>query len=501
MDGKPVLRNLQWRLLPGEHWAVLGENGSGKSTFLKLIRGEIAPAPGGDGRRVYALDGEEQITAVGIKELIALVSPELQSRYLQQEWNLNTLQVVHSGFGGGDYVYQQPTSAQLDEAQSILSLIGIKDLLSRNVQELSTGELRKVLIARALAGRPRVLICDEVCDGLDASSRTNLLCVLERVARSGTQLLLTTHRNEELIPAMTHRLVFRDGQIVECGALNSHADRRGLSPARKFVEPKPRKKRTGIRGERGNGRKVLIQIDRSDVFLNEKPVLHDINLTICAGQQWVITGANGAGKSTLLKLILGDVHPALGGRVRRFAFTTKNTIWEVKRRMGFVSPELQSNYREPLTGVQVIASGFFSSIGLMQKPNRQQMRLAAALARRLDLADLAEKSIMEMSYGEFRRILLARALVQEPDLLICDEPFDGLDVNARNRMAGILDDIAGRGTSLVLVTHHANDLPPCVTHVAELRSGRMDFQGTMERHGVWRKHNDRPTRRADIGHR
>ena len=483
LDGKPVLRGLQWRLLPGEHWAVLGGNGSGKSTFLKLIRAELAPAPGG-GRRIYGFDGDEQATAVGIKEKIALVSPESQSRYLQQEWNLKALHVVHSGFGGGDYAYEQPTPAMLAEALSAIRLVGIEDLLRRNVQELSTGELRKVLIARALAGKPRVLICDEVCDGLDAASRANLLSVLNRVARNGTQLLLTTHRSEEIIPAITHRLVFRGGRIVESGSLPLRAARGELSPQPESADPVPRKKRSVFKGGRLVDAKVLIQIEHADVFLNEKPVLRDINLEICSGQHWAVVGANGAGKTTLLKLLLGDLHPALGGRVRRFAFTAKNTIWDVKRRIGFVSPELQSNYREALTGVQVIASGFFSSIGLMQKPSRQQMRKAMALADALGLLDLAAKSILQMSYGEFRRILLARALVHDPDLLICDEPFDGLDVRARNRIARTLEAVAREGTSLVLVTHHANDLPSCITHVAELRSGRLGFQGTLARHAA-----------------
>ena len=158
LGGTTILRGINWRLRAGEHWAILGGNGSGKSTLLKLIRGELWPAPGG-GRRVYGFDGDEQATAVGIREKIALVSPELQGRYLQQEWRLTGRQVIRSGFQGGDYVYQRPTRKQKDYAQSIGEMLGVDDLLERNVQELSTGELRKTLIARALAGSPRVLVC------------------------------------------------------------------------------------------------------------------------------------------------------------------------------------------------------------------------------------------------------------------------------------------------------------------------------------------------------
>jgi len=480
LEGKLILGDINWRLAPGEHWAILGGNGSGKSTFLKLIRGELWPAPG-CGRRVYAFDGDEQVTAVGIKEKIALVSPELQSRYLQQEWSLTGLQVIHSGFGGGDYIYQRPTVAQRQRAETIIRMLGVEKFLSRNAQELSTGELRKILIARALAGAPRVLACDEICDGLDAASRASLLETLDRVARGGTQLLYVTHRAEEMIPSITHRLELKASHIVRRTAMVV-GQASSLPPALPAPDPV-----TGrMPAEAGwkaaslaRRARPLIAIRGVSVFLGPKPALRSIHLEIRAGEHWAILGPNGAGKSTLLKLMLGDLHPAWGGVVRRFGFTAKNTIWEVKRRIGFISPELQSNYRASLTGAEVIASGFFSSVGLVQRVSRAQRQRLAALVEQLELQELAARSVLLMSYGEFRRILLARALVHGPELLICDEPFDGLDPEARARLADALSYVASRGTSVVMVTHHRNDLPVCISHVAELNSGAIVFRGTV----------------------
>jgi molybdate transport system ATP-binding protein len=497
LDGKLILRDINWSLLPGEHWAILGGNGSGKSTLLKLIRGELWPAPG-RGRRVYGFDGDEQTTAVGIKEKIAVVSPELQSRYLQQEWRLNGLQVVHSGFGGGDYVYQHLTPAQRQQTEAIIRLVGAEQFLSRNVQELSTGELRKVLIARALAGAPRILACDEICDGLDPASRAGLLQILDRTARQGTQLLYVTHRAEEMISSITHMLELKAGCIVrqtenrpDAGNTTGSAERTqsGVRPssgaadsARELIPNSTRasRPRALLRpGRPHSNRKSLISIRGASVFLGPKPVLLHIHLDIRTGEHWAILGPNGAGKSTLLKLMLGDLHPAWGGRVQRFEFTAKNTLWEVKRKIGFISPELQSNYREPLTGAEVIASGFFSSIGLARRVSRAQRQRIVALIDELGLHELSTRNALQLSYGEFRRILLARALVHEPQLLICDEPFDGLDAEARAKLARLLGDIARRGTSVVMVTHHRNDLPACITHVAELKSGAIVFRGTV----------------------
>jgi molybdate transport system ATP-binding protein len=479
IEGVTILREVRWCLREGEHWAVLGGNGSGKSTFLKLIRGELAPAPGGMGRRVYGFDGDEQVTAVGVKEKVALVSPELQTRYLTQEWALSVRAVIHSGITSSEYSPLRLRAEQKERADQIVELLGIDALLPRSVQALSTGELRKVLIARALAGAPRVLVCDEVCDGLDAASRANLLSALDRVARNGTQLLLTTHRSEELIPAITHRAVFQGGRMVEVGPLLPSL-RFASEPAKGSELPRL-KRRSVVRDGKFVDAKILIQIERADVFLNERRVLRNINLEIKTGEHWAVLGPNGAGKSTLLKLIMGDLHPAWGGRVRRFEFTPRNTIWELRRRIGYVSPELQSNYRDDVTGAQAIATGFTSSIGVMLKPDRKQMAASGRLAEELGIGHLAGKSVLQMSYGEFRRVLIARALVHRPQLLVCDEPFDGLDATGREEIGALLERVAASGANLVVVTHHADDLPGCLTHCLELKAGRVIFQGEMEK--------------------
>jgi molybdate transport system ATP-binding protein len=216
LNGNAILRDLSWQLGREEHWAISGRNGSGKSTFLKLIRGEIWPSPG-KGERICRIAGLEKETALALKQRVAIVSPELQDRYLQEEWRLTALQVVYSGFLNGDYLYERPTAKQKEFAATVIDVLGIGPLLRRNVQQLSTGELRKVLIARALAGKPFILALDEVCDGLDASARRDLLGRLEQIARSGTQIVFATHRREELFAAITHELVLEKGRMVSSG--------------------------------------------------------------------------------------------------------------------------------------------------------------------------------------------------------------------------------------------------------------------------------------------
>jgi molybdate transport system ATP-binding protein len=489
LDGERVLHAITWQLKPRQHWAILGANGSGKTTLLKLIRGDLWPAPDGRGRRAYAFDGAPQTSAVGIREKVACVSPELQQRYLQQEWTLTAQQVVHTGFFNTDYLYQKLTLRQKARASAIARLLGIEPLLSRNVQHLSAGQLRQVLIARALAGSPRVLICDELCDGLDAPARAHVLAVLQRLAQNGTQLLFTTHRPEEIFPAITHALWLHDGRIARQGVLPvgaRHLRRfpvRGLKAIRSDGSIRAMKRpedRAPAASPRQPG-EVLIDIRHADVYLGRTKVLRHVHWQMRAQENWVILGRNGSGKSTLLKLIAGDLHPAAGSEIQRFRLTARHTLWDLRKKIGVVSAELQVRYSEALTGADVIASGFFSSIGLIDRVTARQRAQVRALIRRLGLRSLARRSVQRLSYGEFRQILLARALVHDPVLLLFDEPFDGLDAAARADLTATLERVARHGTQLILVTHHLSELPTCMTHALVLQGGRITQQGRIER--------------------
>ncbi len=464
LGSKVILRDITWDLLPRQHWAIVGQNGSGKSTLLKLIRGEVWPRPG-RGRRVYLFDGREQIaSAVGAKERISTVSPELQERYLQQEWRLTARQVVLSGFRNSDYVYERLTAEQRAHARVITDLLGIASLLSCDVQRLSTGELRKVLIARALAGRPAVLILDEVCDGLDVRSRQTLLQAIERVAQAGTQMLFSTHRVEEIPSCITHVLMMQDGRAIRQTRHERPTSAAGAAKLRYFA------KTPGRQGQ------ILIRVEHADVYLERKRVLRDITWHLREGEHWAILGANGAGKSTFLKLIAGNLHAAIGGRVQRWDFGPRNTIWDVRRRIGFLSPELQANYRDNVTATDVVGSGFSSSIGLPKKLSKKQKLRVRNLMRAFAATHLAQKKVGEMSYGEFRKILLLRALVHAPQLLLCDEPFDGLDSESRRAFRDALEMAADSGTQLIIVTHHVEELPRCMTNALVLANGRIAAQ-------------------------
>ena len=506
-----ALDRISWRLCAGEHWAVLGANGSGKSTLLKLIRGDIWPDPDRVGRRTYALARGASASPVGWRERVAMVSPELQDRYLQQEWTLTGERVVQSGYFHTDYLHQRLSVAQRARALALMEQLGVEHLRRRNVQQISQGELRRVLIARALVGRPRVLILDEFCDGLDAVTRRQLLEVVERIARNGTQVLYTTHRAGELIPAVSHVAVLKNGRIAWQGPRNEWQggllgeSRAGRVAA--LLSPRPGAKRRGVKsvassrnpsldtplgdgdgaarrhhprsdGDKSPQSTFLFRLREASVFLGRKRVLCSLDWRMSGDENWAILGRNGAGKSTFLSLLSGDVHPAVGGRVERFAGEPR-TLWQVRRRLGYVSGHLQANYRAKETGVEVITSGFFSSVGLVDRPTRAQQARVRELIERFQLGAFARQHVTEMSYGQLRRVLMARALVHRPRVLIFDEPFDGLDAASKAELQRSLEQASSDGTRLVIVTHHLEDLPRCITHALVLERGRITTAGSL----------------------
>ena len=481
LGGVPVLHDLSWSVWPGQHWLIHGANGSGKSTFLRLLRGEVWPAPNG-GERIYCLDGSTQMTAIEVRRHIALVAPEVQERYLQQEWNMTGRDVIHTGFAQTDFLYVRLTGEQKRRAESLARQFGIEPLLDRNMQTLSTGELRKILIARAVVAMPKLLLLDEVCDGLDAQFRRDLLALIEVIAQRGTQIIYTTHRPEESLKVITHEAEFRAGRMTEQGKRRAKLEGNVLDapfgPRRSRRIGKPSQRlRFGRNSTEWAGRGALIHIENADVFLDRKKVLRNITWELHQGEHWVVLGANGAGKTTFLKLVASDLYPMFGARVSRFEITADNTIWDLRARIGCVSPLLQANYRERLTAEQVVVSGFSSSIGLLGKPSPAQLQAARKLFREFDLEHLRAKSMVALSFGELRKVLTLRALVHGPELLIFDEPFDGLDLESKRDFRTALEKIAARGTHLLIVTHHLDDLPRCMTHGLFLERGRIATAG------------------------
>jgi len=448
LAGATVLGGVSLSLHVGEGLAILGANGSGKSTLLRLLRGDLWPHPKSPGVRLFHGPEGPSESPIGVRERLALVAPEAQDAYVRRDWDLPVEAVIRSGFADALWPPESATEAQARRTEEVGSALGVLHLFGRSVLELSRGEGRRVLLARALVSRPAALLLDEACDGLDPEARSGFLELVSAAAQSGTSVVMATHRPEEIVPEIETVIRLEGGKIAERGS------RAGL--AAKPVTRSPLARGPGRRalGERA----VAFEVAGVTVLRDGRAVLEDLEWTVRAGERWSIVGPNGAGKSTLLRLLAGEEQPARG-QIDRFGLGPRASAEDLRGRVGGVSPELQARHRFDATGEEVVLSGFAGTIGLAVPPTPAQRARALVVSKRLGVADLLGRHVLSLSYGELRRLLLARALSPGPEALLLDEPLAGLDPGARNAVLGALEELGPDGPALIAVSHHPDELP------------------------------------------
>ncbi|MEF2231631.1 MAG: ATP-binding cassette domain-containing protein [Pseudodesulfovibrio sp.] len=463
---------LTFALRRGGHTALVGPNGSGKTTLLGLLRGDLSPDEGGG--RVYDFGDGPQSSPLGLRQRIGRVSPDMQDFYLLHAARTPARSVILAGFTDSPLLYGEATPEQEAGADAIIARLGIGDLAARPMGELSTGQARKVLVARALAPGPDVLILDECLDGLDAASRAGILALLDKAGGLAT-IVLAAHRAEDL-PPVVGRVVVMEGGRIAADLPRGQAEERllpeGTGPASSPLPasaPSP---------------EFLLRVHNASVVIGGTRVLDRIDWEVLPGENWLVVGENGAGKSTLLRLIVSEVAPYADdeygtGAVERLGGLSMD---EARPLIGVVSPALQASYGRELgwevTALETVLSGCRGSVGMLDEPADAELSAAGEWLGRVGLSHLSGHPLRRLSYGQQRRIFLARALAGGPRLLLLDEPFSGLDPASRGLLAGLLQALAEAGTPLILVTHRADDRVPAVNRILVLEKGRRVFCGT-----------------------
>ncbi|SNR66296.1 molybdate transport system ATP-binding protein [Humidesulfovibrio mexicanus] len=507
--GADLLRDIGFSLRAGERWALLGENGAGKTTFLRVLRGDLPPT---HGTRTYDLPGAggAQNSPLGLRQRLALVSGDMQDLYAVHDWAATGLEVVQSGFFDSALLYCAPTADQRDAALAVMERLELLELAGKRMSRLSSGQARAVLLARALACRPNVLLLDECLEGLDAPARAAFLAALDRAAAADPRLAMvfSSHRAAEAdgLPACLRlALVLTGGRMADSGPLPEVLQRLGCQhqPARTNHMSQPVQWDRAASGcsanhafaPEGNAppfpalcpppRAVsgpfLARINGADVVVDGRTLLSSIHWTIRPGEHWAVLGANGAGKSTLLALLAGDIWPsAVDGPPGQVAYgfgQPGENLDETRRRIGRVGAAIDRDYGWDLRVDEAVWSGAFGSIGLYAEAGPELQERSRALLEFFGLAALAARRIRTLSRGQLRRVMLARALAGNPSLLLLDEPMSGLDAPARRDVRELFSRLARAGVPLVMVTHHTRDLPDEVGKVLRLKGGRIVFSG------------------------
>jgi len=469
--GRKVLQGISWIIRPGERWVLAGANGAGKTQLLKLIAGNVWPAPAARATRHYLLGRQLSSTPNGIKDQIAYLGAERQDKYQRYGWNMPVERIVGTGRYRTDIPLDALSVADRRSICRTLERLAVAHLAPRPLLSLSYGERRVILLARALVSRPRLLLLDEVLNGLDEINRAR---VLRWLARQTGRLpwVLATHRLEDVPPSATHALVLSRGRIVYRGRLRGAPLARWLAaPAR--CESPPLSARAAARP----GGRSLVRLINARVYLDEHRVLEGISLTVRAGEFWVIHGRNGSGKTTLLRTLYGDHGVAVGGAIER-AGTGAGVALEVfRKRVGLVAPHLQADHPRQLSVAEVVQSGRHASVGLNDAPSAADRSAARRTLALFGLTRLSTRTLGELSYGQSRRVLFARAWVREPELLLLDEPFAGVDSPTRRALMERVLGLAAGGAAVVVSAHRPGDWRSPASHELELARGRARYCG------------------------
>jgi molybdate transport system ATP-binding protein len=465
-----ILEGTTWEIRAGQHWAVLGPNGAGKSTLARALSGETPVVRGRiDPPSPAALRGQA-----------AVVSFERQRGMLARDEQADEQRHFSGDLDGGARVrdYLQPPAAGVRRRPAPLPRLGVEPLLDRRIRELSTGEMRRFQIVLALAAAPRLLILDEPFEGLDAASRAELAVLVDGLMDAERSVVIVTHRLREIPSRVTHLLGVRDGRVVFQGRRDEPAVQAGLdawnAQAGTVARPLPLPAPGAAPPSSGE---PLIELRDVTVAHRGRPLFENLSWTVRPLEHWALCGPNGSGKTTLLRLIAGEHPQAHANHVRVFGRGRRDAaLRELKAGIGAVSPELQVRYRKPLSALDVVISGWYDSIGLYRHATAAQTAGARHWLESLGIDPLAAKPFPHLSQGEQRMVLLARAMIKPPRLLILDEPCQGLDRSNRRRILATIDRIAASGLTTVLyVTHHADEMPSCIQRRLELPGAKISL--------------------------
>ena len=453
---------VDFELLEGEHLAVIGRNGSGKTTLVQSVTGQLFLREGrlafDFGEKASRYDSDN-IRYVTFNDAYGTATADY---YYQQRWNSQDSDLSPRVSD----ILGREKCADAAWRERVGTLLGLERLLPLPVIQLSSGELRKMHIARLLLSAPKVLILESPFIGLDAAARSLLVDLLQQlIAETSVQIVLVVSDPRDIPPFITHVYPVED---MRCGAKMTVREYRASETftaqceairRREVALPLPAVPQEPCTAQ------IVVQCSGVTIRYGERTILSGMDWTVRNGEKWALLGANGSGKSTLLSLVCADNPQAYSQDITLFDRRrgTGESIWDIKRHIGYVSPEMHRAYLKDIPAAEIVASGYYDTVGLYRRLSPEQTEMCRGWLDVFGLDGLRDRSFVKLSSGEQRLLLLARALVKDPDLLILDEPLHGLDILNKERARAVIEAFAARpGKTLIYVSHYPEELPACI---------------------------------------
>lgn len=437
-----VLKDISFEISEDACLAIVGPMGSGKTTLAKALSGRLF--------------GKGDVWFQGSFVLFVEQQHHFKNRsnisefYMQQRFN--------SSDSEDSYTVREELG-ELDVAEWV-SVFGLEPLIDKPLLQLSNGENKRLQIVKALGQRPDWLLLDNPYLGLDVQGRAILSVGLAQLKAKGIRFILFLSGGD--VPDFVTNVYHLSGQYPIIPMLKHGAIKYTDNPMLQHGEEnnKPELKPGDV------GDSPIVSLRNVTIRYGTKTILDQFSWTINRGERWVLKGANGAGKSTLLSLITADNPQSYSQDISLFGRQrgSGESIWDIKRNIGYVSPEMHLYFKETGTCFAVVASGLFDLLGVTRKVNAEQTERVMHTLSMFGLEHLSERSFHTLSTGEQKMILIARAFVKNPPLLILDEPCQGLDQEQVNLLKRVIDEFAAStGMTLIFVSHYAEDVPNCVT--------------------------------------
>lgn len=462
---------VNFSLEEGEHIAIVGRNGAGKTMFVDMITGKHPVFP--DSVR-YAFDEPyNNLKYISFRDTYG--GDNDRTYFLQQRWNQMEIDENTPTVGSKlEEAFEQAgedTPERRAFQKHIYEILNLKQLLDKYIILLSSGELRKYKLALSLFTNPKVLIMENPFIGLDKETREQLGKLLGLLVKEqDLQLILVLAKTDEIPDFITHivkvidRKVEAKTEYIKSQQINTNSPSSILHAlGYKHVSD------TSLPSSSSSifPLQEIIKFDKVTIRYGTRTILKDLDWTVKKGEHWALSGHNGSGKSTLLSLVCADNPQSYACNISLFGQKrgSGESIWDIKRHIGYVSPEMHRSYKQNIPAIQIVASGLKDTVGLYTRPNESEKQQCRYWLNVFSIGHLENRNFHEMSSGEQRLVLLARAFVKEPDLLILDEPLHGLDDENRVMVKEIVDKYCEDSSrTLIYVTHYQEELPNCIDH-------------------------------------